>query len=118
LNPSTSLAPPESTPTRGLELEKPQKLGEGLLRGRALVKVKPVFPPNARSLDLFFRTVVVSVVVSEEGRVVSAKVLRGHPILQEPALDAARKWVFEPATLNGQRVRVESVLTFMFNMDR
>ncbi|MBO0863340.1 MAG: energy transducer TonB, partial [Chloracidobacterium sp.] len=30
------------------------------------------------------------------------------------AVEAARKWVFEPATINGEHVRVKSVLTFVF----
>jgi protein TonB len=42
-------------------------------------------------------TVKVQVVVSPNGTVKEAKILGGHPVLANAALEAARKWRFEPA---------------------
>jgi len=44
-------------------------------------------------------TVKVQVVVSPNGTVKEAKVLGGHPVLANAALDAVRKWRFEPAAV-------------------
>jgi hypothetical protein len=105
--PIPSQEPPESP--------KPQKVSEALLRGRAIVKINPDPPANTGAMPVFFRSVAVVILVSEQGRVIQAKAISGHPTLRGPAVDAARKWVFEPSTLNGQPVKVESVLTFVFS---
>jgi len=55
------------------------------------------------------------ILISEEGRVIEAKAISGHPMLRGPAVEAARRWIFEPSKLNGLPVKVESVLTFIFS---
>jgi periplasmic protein TonB len=59
--------------------------------------------------------VEVRVVISETGRVIDAKALSGHVSLRNAAEDAARQWVYRPATRDGVPVTAESVLTFTFN---
>jgi TonB family protein len=41
-------------------------------------------------------TVKVQVVVAANGTVKDAKVVGGHPVLANAALEAVRKWRFEP----------------------
>jgi TonB family protein len=43
-------------------------------------------------------TVKVQVVVAANGTVKDAKVVGGHPVLANAALDAVRKWRFEPTS--------------------
>jgi TonB family protein len=59
-------------------------------------KVQPVYPELARKMNLS-GTVKVQVVVAPNGLVKEAKVIGGHPVLATAALDAVRKWRFEPA---------------------
>jgi TonB family protein len=63
---------------------------------RAKSKVAPVYPELARKMSLS-GTVKVEVVVAANGTVKDAKVVGGHPVLAGAALDAVRKWRFEPA---------------------
>ena len=63
---------------------------------RAKVKVQPEYPDLARKMDLA-GAVKIEVTVSPNGAVKSARVVGGHPVLAGAALDAARKWRFEPA---------------------
>jgi TonB family protein len=42
-------------------------------------------------------TVKIEVVVAPNGTVKDARVVGGHPVLANSALDAAKKWRFEPA---------------------
>jgi TonB family protein len=58
--------------------------------------------------------VEVEITISEIGLVVEATAISGRLALRSAAEEAARKWVFEPTTLNGAPVRVSSVLTFVF----
>jgi TonB family protein len=43
-------------------------------------------------------TVKIEVVVAPNGSVKGARVVGGHPVLATAALDAAKKWRFEPAS--------------------
>lgn len=63
---------------------------------RAKTKVQPVYPDLARKMNIT-GTVKIEVVVAPNGTVKDAKVVGGHPVLAGAALDAARKWRFEPA---------------------
>jgi TonB family protein len=59
-------------------------------------KVTPVYPALARRLNIT-GTVKVLVVVSPNGDLKDAKVVGGNPILINAAMDALKKWKFEPA---------------------
>jgi len=63
---------------------------------RAKTKVQPVYPELARKMNLA-GTVKIEVVVAPNGTVKEARVVGGHPVLAGAALDAAKKWRFEPA---------------------
>ncbi|MFY9792569.1 MAG: energy transducer TonB [Candidatus Sulfotelmatobacter sp.] len=63
---------------------------------RAKSKVQPEYPELARKMNIT-GTVRVQVVVSPNGTVKDAKVVGGHPVLAGAALDAVKKWRFEPA---------------------
>lgn len=65
---------------------------------RAKTKVSAVYPDLARKMNLN-GTVKVEVVIAPNGTVKEAKVVGGHPVLASAALEAARKWRFEPASM-------------------
>src|SRR5580700_6636755 len=86
--------------------------GVGRLRGqdaqveitrRAKSKVAPLYPELARKMNIT-GTVKIQVVVAANGTVKDAKVLGGHPVLAGAALDAVRKWRFEPAAVESSGV--------------
>ena len=60
-------------------------------------KVNPSYPDLARRMNLR-GTVKVLVVVSPEGTLKNSKVVGGNPILVNAALDALKKWKFEPSS--------------------
>jgi TonB family protein len=72
-----------------------QAQSEEIVR-RARNKVQPLYPELARKMNLS-GTVKIQVVVAPNGTVKDAHVVGGHPVLANAALDAARKWRFEPA---------------------
>jgi len=63
---------------------------------RAKSKVQPMYPELARKMNIS-GTVKIEVVVAPNGNVKQARVIGGHPVLATSALDAAKKWKFEPA---------------------
>jgi TonB family protein len=100
-------APPP--PTQALE-----QVPESVLLSRAITKVNPAYPPTAKKMKAT-GIIEVEIIISEMGLVVEATAISGHLALRNAAEEAARKWVFEPAILNGAPVRVKSVLTFVFD---
>ncbi|MGB6332482.1 MAG: energy transducer TonB, partial [Candidatus Sulfotelmatobacter sp.] len=70
---------------------------------RAKVKVAPEYPDLARKMNIT-GTVKIQIVVAPNGTVKDAKVLGGHPVLAGAALDAVRKWRFEPAQVESSGV--------------
>jgi len=72
-----------------------QAQNEELIR-RAKSKVQPAYPELARKMNIA-GTVKIEVVVSPNGTVKEARVVGGHPVLANAAMDAAKKWRFEPA---------------------
>ncbi len=61
------------------------------------IRVEPVYPDIARKMKLN-GVVRVQVVVSPNGNVKETKVIGGHPILVTAAMDAVKKWKFDPAS--------------------
>jgi protein TonB len=66
------------------------------LNRRAKSKVQPPYPELARKMSIT-GTVKIEVTVAPNGSVKEARVVGGHPVLANAALDAAKKWRFEPA---------------------
>jgi TonB family protein len=73
-----------------------QTQNEEIVR-RAKTKVQPAYPELARKMNLV-GTVKIEVVVAPNGAVKDARVVGGHPVLAGAALDAAKKWRFDPAS--------------------
>ena len=84
-----------------------------VLNEKATNLPQPKYPAIARSARAS-GTVKVQVLVDENGQVISARAISGHPLLQAAAVTAARQASFAPAQLNGQPARVSGVLIYNF----
>lgn len=71
-------------------------LGQNELSRKVKTKVPPSYPDLARRMNIR-GTVKVLVVVSPNGSVKDSRVVGGNPILVNSAIDALKKWKFEPA---------------------
>ena len=70
--------------------------GENELTRKVKTKVPPIYPDLARRMNIR-GTVRVFVVVSPNGTIKEVKAVGGNPILLDSALDALKRWKFEPA---------------------
>lgn len=89
------------------------KVSGGILNGRALNRVKPVYPAAAREVGAS-GTVEVRIVFDEAGKVIWAKAISGHPQLRQAAEDAAWQTKFPPTILSGQPVRTSGIMLYNF----
>ena len=71
-------------------------VAQGELARKPKTKVAPAYPELARRMNIS-GTVKVLVVVSPNGSLKDTKVVGGNPILVNAAMDALKKWKFEPA---------------------
>ena len=76
---------------------------------------KPEYPDIAREAGIE-GLVVVEAVVGKDGHVLRTVIVRSVPLLDQAALDAARRWVFKPALTNGHPVAVRVMLPFKFSL--
>ena len=70
-----------------------------------------VYPVNSLARG----TVVVVVVVEQDGQVSKAEVLKSVDSLDEPSVYAAKQWRFEPARLDGQPIRSGASISFVYD---
>jgi TonB family protein len=115
------LVPPVPVPQqpneKGEADKKPESkrapISGGVLNGKAISLPKPPYPPIAKAAKAS-GTVVVQVLVDENGNVIEAHAVSGHPLLQAASVAAARAAKFSPTKLSGQLVKVSGVITYNF----
>ena len=98
--------PPKPTPPKA-------PISGGVLNGRAVRLVQPPYPAIARSAHASGQ-VKVQIVIDENGNVISATPVSGHPLLQGAATAAARASKFTPTKLSGMPVKVSGVIIYNF----
>ena len=112
----TALVPPEGLapppPPAGAK-SPPKVISGGVLNGKAINLPQPTLPPIAKAAKAG-GTVVVEVMVDEDGKVISANAVSGHTLLKPAAVQAAYAARFSPTKLSGQAVKVTGVITYNF----
>jgi TonB family protein len=84
-----------------------------ILNGRALQLPSPEYPALARAIHVS-GTVTVKVIIDEEGKVIAAQAMGGHPLLQPAAVEAARKARFTTTLEQGKAVKVLGKVQYNF----
>ena len=84
-----------------------------VLNGRALKLVTPTYPAEAKKAHVS-GTVVVRVLLDEEGKVIGASAMSGHPLLLAACIEAARNSLFTPTLIGGRPVKVGGVIQYNF----
>jgi protein TonB len=59
---------------------------------------------------------VLRAIIDKNGNVAEARVVSGHPLLINAAMDAVKQWVYQPFVFNGKPVAVDTVITVKFHM--
>jgi len=105
-----AVAPPSAAKAKA-----PVRIGGRVRPPRALLKSAPDYPALARSARIE-GDVVLDATIDAQGNVLDARVVSGHPLLYDAALNAVRKWKFEPTYLNDEPVPIQMNVTVSFRM--
>jgi len=80
---------------------------------KAVSLPQPPYPPLAKQIRIQ-GPVTVQILVDEEGKVVTAQPVSGHPTLLAAAKEAAMRARFTPTKLSGVPVKVQGMITYNF----
>ncbi|MFL6254614.1 MAG: energy transducer TonB [Pyrinomonadaceae bacterium] len=84
-----------------------------IISSKAIEKPAPPYPAIAKAANVQ-GTVAVQIVIDEQGKVISAKAMSGHPLLMNAAVQAAYRARFTPTLLGGQPVKVTGSIAYNF----
>jgi len=106
-----------SAPVAMPKVAAPQRIrvSSGVAQGMLIQQVQPVYPPMAKMARVQ-GTVVLQAVISKEGTIENLRVVSGHPMLIQSALDAVKQWRYKPYLLSGEPVEVDTQITVNFNL--
>lgn len=102
-------APPEPVS------DAPQRVGGKVQQPRLISSVMPIYPSVAKQAHVE-GDVVVDTQIDKNGNVVHMKAVSGPVALRQAAVDAVRRWKYQPSTLDGQPVPVEMLVTVKFRL--
>ena len=105
---STPVATPRIAPQR-------VRVSQGVSEGLLVNKITPPYPPMAKMARVQ-GSVVLQAVISKQGTIENLRVVSGHPMLVQSALDAVKQWRYRPYLLNGEPVEVETQITVNFSL--
>jgi protein TonB len=106
-----AVAPPPAA-----KAKVPVRIGGRVRPPRALLKTAPDYPALAKSARIQ-GDVQIDATIDMEGNVIDVRVVNGHPLLYNAALNAVRQWKYEPTYLNDEPVPIEMNVTVSFRID-
>jgi protein TonB len=109
LPPVVGLPPPPPSPP-----QKPLRISDSQAP-KPIVRINPIYPTIAQSARIE-GVVVIEATINIQGDVENAKILRGHPLLNEAALSAVRQWKYVPYKLNGEPIPITITVTVNFTL--
>jgi len=82
---------------------------------KLLKKVDPTYPEEALK-NKVQSVVILEVTTDTQGKVSKVKVVSGHPLFNESAIEAVKQWEYEPLMKDGKTVTVTFTVTVQFRL--
>lgn len=101
-----------SSKTNGPVVVKPE-----VMQGQIAHKVVPIYPDDAKKSRIQGK-VKLDAVIGKAGEIEQLKVVSGPKELQQSAVDAVRQWTYKPFLLNGEPVKVSTMITVNYSLTR
>jgi TonB family protein len=86
------------------------------MESRKVEGTYPPYPPIARAARVG-GAVVLHAIISKTGTVAELSIVSGPALLQQAALDAVKKWRYNPYLVNGIPTEVQTDITLTFDYD-
>jgi len=105
--PSEAPPPPAKVVRIGGQIKEPKRIRY----------VQPTYPDLAVQSRVS-ALVILEAEVDTRGYVRAAKILRGHPLFDEAAMEAVKQWRYQPLLLNGEPTGFVLTVTINFNLQQ
>lgn len=83
---------------------------------KLVMSVQPVYPKIAKQAHVE-GVVILEAKTDEQGDVIETRVLRSIPLLDQAAIDAVRRWKYEPLVIDGKPHKAVFTVTVRFTLD-
>jgi TonB family protein len=84
---------------------------------KLIKQVYPAYPELAKRARVSGKVILI-LEIDEEGTVAKVSIQSGHPFLNEAAIDAVKRWKYQPILLSGEPVPAVATVTVIFNLDQ
>ena len=91
------------------------RVGGNVMQASLIRQVKPVYPQIAKTAHIQ-GTVLLHAIIAKDGTVQELQFISGPPLLMRAAMDAVKQWRYKPTLLNGQPVKVDPTISFVFTL--
>ncbi len=109
---------PVQPPPQPEPLETPQapmRIGGSVAAAKLIHQAKPIYPRLAIQARIQ-GVVKLEAIINEDGAIDDLRVLSGHPLLIQAALDAVAQWRYQATLLNGRPVAVITTVEVHFRL--
>ncbi len=107
----TPAPPPPPKPTE----PKTVRVGGNVQAAKVVSAPKPSYPFAAKQARVQ-GTVRLQAIIGEDGHIKDLKAVSGSPLLVGAAVEAVKKWVYQPTYLNGHPVNVATEIDVEFRL--
>lgn len=106
---SAAPPPPPQTPKR-------IRVSSGVQEAKLVRRVQPVYPPIAKQARIQ-GVVQLEAVIAKDGTIQNLRVIQGHPLLVQAAVQAVQQWRYAPTLLNNEPVEVQTLINVVFKLN-
>jgi protein TonB len=110
----TLYTPPVLDPPKAPTPRTPVHVGS-IQESKLIYRPDPVYPTLAIAAHVS-GTVILEAVIDEDGNVTNLKVLKGHPLLNDAAIQTVSQWKYSPTIQNGEPVQVMATVSVIFRI--
>jgi TonB family protein len=89
------------------------RIGGNVAKDNLLQQTDPVYPAQAQQSRIT-GIVILEAVIGTDGSVTDVHTISGHPLLQQPAMDAVKTWRYRPFLVNGAPTEVVTTVSVTF----
>jgi protein TonB len=111
-------APAPSNPVNTQVVDpKNVKQGGNIQQAVLVSRKEPEYPKIAKQTGAK-GVVTLNATIGKDGHIKAVKVVSGHPMLQNAAIEAVKQWVYKPTLLNGTPVETDTQIMLNFVGER
>jgi TonB family protein len=95
----------------------PSRTAPQRVEAKLIYSPPPIYPQAAR-ISRIEGDVTIESLVDQNGQVKPLKVISGHPLLQQAAMNAVRGWKYQPARFNGEPIAIQLQIRVSFRLQQ